>query len=127
MTPTPEQLAKLPKWAQEHIEIIERERFVAVRALNEFSDTQTQSPFYHEKFTCPGEENGPSNKRVYIDAHTIVAEYHGIHLEIQCATFSEEKKGIQIQWSSTKRGTGNIALVPESYQSARLLTKEDMR
>lgn len=50
-TPTPEQLAKLPKWAQEHVRDLERqrdnaieakrERDAAIAALPEFQGTNT--------------------------------------------------------------------------------------
>jgi hypothetical protein len=53
--PTEEQIAKLPKWAQDHIANVERERFVSVRALNEAMDSQTKAAFYCDDYVCTGE------------------------------------------------------------------------
>lgn len=57
--------AKLPKWAQEHIRKIEREREVAVRALNQYVDDQTPAAFYVDEPESTGEQVGPSFKKRY--------------------------------------------------------------
>ena len=41
-----EKIEKLSKWAQEHIRTLKYERDTAVRALNNYVDGQTESPFY---------------------------------------------------------------------------------
>lgn len=55
-----DKIAKLPRWAQEHIEKIGRERDQAINALNRFLDGQTPSGFYVDDCVCTGEEQGPS-------------------------------------------------------------------
>ena len=39
------EVTKLPKWAQEHIQTIERQRDHATATLKEFLDSQTPSSF----------------------------------------------------------------------------------
>jgi len=69
--PTKEMLEKLPKWAQERIRDLERERELSVRALNAFVDGQTESAIWVDDGVCSGEESGPSFKRRYIQAHQV--------------------------------------------------------
>lgn len=45
-TPTPEQIAKLPKWAQEHIHFLQRWHDEAQAKLKEYLDTQSPSAIY---------------------------------------------------------------------------------
>jgi hypothetical protein len=40
------QFEKLPKWAEEHIKTIQRERDNAVRALNDYVNSQTPTEIY---------------------------------------------------------------------------------
>lgn len=70
---------KLPKWTQEYIQNIERERDVAIRTLNEFQDSQTPTPYWTEEYTCLGEstphgDRGPTNKRHYVQAHRMTVK-----------------------------------------------------
>lgn len=126
-TPTPEQLAKLPKWAQEYIADIERQRFVAVRALDKFKDEQTPSPFYCEDHYSTGEKQGPIFRRKYIQTDSIEVEWRGVRLTVDANDYGNSGRGIRLQWSLLNRGLEEIAFVPTSYQSAKLMAKEDMR
>ncbi len=127
MTPTPEQIAKLPKWAQEYIKDVSREREVSLRTLNAFQDEQTPSPFYVEENLCTGEASGPTTKRRYIQAHSVEVYFRGVHLTVDANEFGNSGSGIRLQWSSKERGGGDAAFIPTSYQSARIVSKEDMR
>jgi hypothetical protein len=69
--PTPEQIAKLPQWAQQYINKIDGERFQAVRALKRFEDKQTPSTAWYDEFMSIGEGKGgkgPTTHRFYIPA-----------------------------------------------------------
>ena len=44
---TGQMLLKLPAWAQEHIKELERERDIAIRALNDYVDNQTESAIFY--------------------------------------------------------------------------------
>lgn len=46
MTPTPEQLAKLPKWAQDHIRNLQQKLDVAVSRHSELCDNSKPGPFF---------------------------------------------------------------------------------
>lgn len=124
--PTPEQIAKLPAWAREHINTLERQRSQAVTTLNEFVDRDTPSPFYFEDNPCTGEASGPSSKRRYVQAGTLVVCWRGVELRIYANDYGNSGKGIRLQWSAEHR-TGEIAFIPESFQYARLIAKDDMR
>lgn len=123
----PEQLVKLPKWAQDYIEKLSRERDVAIQTLNKFCDSETPSPFYIEDNPCTGESGmtGPVRKRRYIQAHAVNVEWAGITLRIDANDYGGRRNEIGIFY-----GTGtncDVALVPMSYGNASLKTKENMR
>ncbi len=123
---TPELIAKLPKWAQQHILALERERLTAIEALNDHLNHETLSPFYTEDMLSTGERGhqcGPSLKRRNFQAHHMVVDFKGVHLEI----YLREKEGIQLKYGPPNRGMGDVAMIPESYQSVRLVAQENMR
>jgi hypothetical protein len=116
-------IAKLPKWAQEHIEKITRERETAISALNEWTDSQTESPFCIEDFLCTGEEKGPSFKKRYIQTHNISVTWAGVCLEIRL-----REDEIDLSWcGGTRHSTSDAAFIPYSYQQARIKSRENMR
>jgi hypothetical protein len=122
--PTPEQIAKLPKWAQEHIEDKERQRFVAQRRLDELVDSTTPSPFWHESNDCTGPNNGVQHKKHFVQAHSrFCVEYAGVHLEIVL----RDHRSMELQWTNPERGCGELACVPESFQKVRLITRKNLR
>lgn len=123
-------IEKLPKWAQEHIKNLQRERDVAVRELNEWVDSQTISPIFIEEHTCIGEQCGPSLKRRYIQGYKVEFEWSGIHLTTLLADPSDGQRngGICLSWREAGRSvTTRIALIPTGFQQVELVTKEKMR
>lgn len=127
MKPTPEQLAKLPKWALEHLKSLEMQREQAIRTLNEFVDDQTPSPFYYEENPCTGEQRGPIGKRKYIQAHNMEVVWRGVHLTISAHSYGNSGEGIALQWGGEGRHSGDIAMIPASHQRVRLVAWKDMR
>lgn len=117
-----DRIKKLPVWAQGLVEELVREREVAVRALNQYTDSQTSSPFYIDELECTGEEKGPSKKVRYIQTRKMEVEHAGVHLSI----LLREGK-IDLQWSGVEKTSEHIAFVPRSFQSADLIAKESMR
>ena len=115
---------KLPKWAQKYIKIIERERFIAVRALREYTDNQTESKFYIDEYECTGENDshGPSSYRRYIQTHKITVVHQGVRLDVMV-----RDDHIDLQWSDDKRSSVQIAFIPRAFQSADLYSKEFMK
>jgi hypothetical protein len=74
MTKSDYDFTKLPKWAQEYIKNIEREREMAIRTLNEFQDSDTPSSYWIEDNVCTGEEQGPTTKRHYVQANRVTVK-----------------------------------------------------
>lgn len=114
-------LVKLPKWAQDHIKTLERERDVAVRSLNEYVDGQTESSIYYDDLISTGEERGPSNKRVYIQTHSIEVEHNGVHLSLLL------RDNIELRCEDLNRAMNFVAFVPTSFNGMSLVSKENMR
>lgn len=118
-----ERIKKLPVWVQELIADLERQREEAIRALNQYVDNQTPSPFYINELECTGEERGLSQKTRFIQTRKMEVEHAGVRLSI----LLRDGK-IDLQWESVDRTSVYVAFVPRSFQSADLLiTKENMR
>ena len=115
--PSPEEkIKKLPKWAQAYIAKLNRERETAIRSLNKSLDEQTESPFYFYELPSIG---GPKKK--YVQTCRMSVKYAGVILNISL------RDSIQIRWGGGEYELEQIALIPDSYQSARLVAKENMR
>jgi len=127
-------VAKLPKWAQDRMKALERERDTAVRALNAHVDGQTPSKVYWEEYLSTGEGHGdsttgPTNKRFYVQTDRLVVENCGIRLAINCHGSRDlmHWPGIQLRWSDPFDTQNMVALVPDSFQSAFLIANHNMR
>jgi hypothetical protein len=121
-----EQIAKLPKWARDHIDSLARQRAVAVKELDEYCNSQKQSPFFTEDMACTGESSGPSHRVRYIQAHTVCVVWRGVHLRIDAHGYGNRSDGISLSWGAGKCVTRDVAMIPQSYNSVRLVAKEDM-
>lgn len=121
---TPEQKAKLPGYARDYIQTIERQREDAVRVLNEAVDRQTPQPFYIRNHVMSGERNGPVDKKFYIDApYGVEVEHLGVYLRVWI-----NEDGIALSWNTNDRSSmGDVAFVPTSYQNATLKSHANMR
>lgn len=119
------QFLKLPKWAQVYIREIEREREVAVRELRYTVDNQTPSGFCYKDMVCIGEsgDNSVSFLDRYVQTNKMTITHRGVTLEVTCP----EGEDMRLQWGDLNRTTNHTAFVPNSYQSAHLVAKENMR
>jgi len=122
-------ITKLPKWAQERIRDLERQRDVAVKTLNQFQDSQTPSPVFYREFVCTGETDGSSEKIGYIQASVIEFTHAGVFLRVMLSREKDPSRdfGIELSWSNTDRHSAQVAFIPKSYQQAQLVAKENMR
>jgi len=123
LIPTPEQIAKLPKWAQERMADLERRARVAETALREYFDAQTPSEFYVEEYVGVGEGSDKRAQR-YIQTYRMAVERDGVKLTI---LLHQDVKGIELQWNSTNRLMNDVAMVPLSFNKVKILAKEFMR
>jgi len=118
---TPEQLTKLPKYAQEYIAKLRRQRDSAVARLDGYEDNQTPSNIWTEEYCFDGGDNGNNfTRRQYIQSDRVLFKNKGVALEVSC----RGDEGIKLSWGPEKPwgpwGLGDIALVPTSYQQIRL-------
>lgn len=123
---TPEQLAKLPAWARSHIANLQRERIDAVRALNDYCDDQTESPFRYWDFLSlgDGKNKEPTHRTKYIQTHKMEVVHGDVLLRI---LIREDQPEIDLQWTADKGLTTDLALIPKSFCGAVIKTKENMR
>jgi hypothetical protein len=120
--PTAEKIAKLPKWAQEHIADLERRQRNAETHYREYVDSQTPSHIFYEEYVNVGEKSEHFTRFVQTDRITV--KHDGVRLDI---LLRPEDKGIELQWDDENRRCREIAMVPTSFQKIKLIRKEDIR
>ena len=106
-------IEKLPKWAQEEIKTLERERDVAVRELNQWVDRQTPSKIYTDELICLGELSGPSFKRRYFQGDSAIFEHLGITLRVLL-----RDDCLDLTWSDERHN--KIRFTPYAYQQVHI-------
>jgi len=122
MNPTPEQIQKLPKWAQDHIAFLDRRASEATKKVSDFLADQKPSAICVPEFTA-----GLNSVR-YIQASTVRFIHRGVELEVTIRDSNLSGTGIQLQWGEAGTShSGEVAFIPETHQRARLISKEDMR
>lgn len=117
-----EQIARLPKWAQEHIRDLARQREAAIAQLARFTDEQTPSPIFIDEWASTGESRGPTARRRYIQSNVVCFRHAGLRLDVALKSDS-----LSLQWEPQAGASIDAALIPESFCQARLTTKENMR
>jgi hypothetical protein len=123
MTPTPEQIEKLPRWAQEHIKDLDRRMVVAERAVAEYKDSQTPSEFYYEDHLCIG-GGSPQLIRRYIQTNRMTIEHAGVQVDVLVREGDPE---IEIGWSDPTRMCREVAMVPKSFQQIKIIHPKHIR
>lgn len=115
-------IAKLPKWAQEHIKDLQRQRDIAVRRLDEMTDSQTPSPFSDRKLDCT-EDGAPVCRTVYYQARRMDVSHANV-----CMSICLRDDGINLSWCADGPYTmRELAMIPESFQKVRLVARDNMR
>lgn len=124
--PTPEQIAKLPKWAQRHISSLSRERVAAVEALKKATDNQTESNVWTWDFVNTGEKGGDAYVKTYFQCDRLEIEAAGVRLSIDGWYTNEE---IRLSWRPAGEGhlIGDICFIPTTYQQAKLVHPKNSR
>ena len=120
-------IAKLPKWAQDHIADLQRQRDTAVKALRDWTDTQTEQPISVDEMECI-QAGGPVCMTRYIEGHRLTIKWMGIELSVLLQTDgSMSDNSIDLKWTSEARHSGHVAMIPTSFQSVSLIAKENLR
>lgn len=121
--PTTEQIATLPKWAQEHIKSLDRRVVISERTLQEYCDTQTKSPFFYEELLCFGGET-PQFVRKYIQTYGISVIRDGVRVDI---LLRHDESGIEVSWGSDDRLIWEIPMIPVSHQKIKIVPRDKLR
>lgn len=118
MNPTPEQIERLPKWAQAHIKDLDRQRRVAIDALKQFQDSNEPTMVSYEKMRhLDGEVQFLTR---YIDARSVEFVAAGVSLEVTLP-IDECERGIKLSWGPEGSiSLGDLCFTPTSYQQARI-------
>ncbi len=127
---TSEMLAKLPRWAQEHINRLTFQRNDAVKALNAHLEQQAPSAIYYDRWVSTGEKASPVLKRFRVSAERIVADCHGVLLTVAVKPQTESARwpGIELRWMPTgELMNDHVAFIPTGFQQAQLIAYENMR
>ncbi len=119
---------KLPKWAQEHIKDLHRQRDQAISALNKLTDAQTPASFYVDDHVGTGEEAGPTMKRRYFQGSRISIAHAGVLVDVILSRENDSQRpfGVCLQFSSEERHLGYVALIPTGFNQVALVSKNHM-
>lgn len=127
-TLTPEQIAKLPKYAQDAFHALERERFCIARELAEWNDNQTPSPVTIQEHICTGNQRSSEFVARYVQTRDLRIEWQGVRLDIGLRSEGpQHENAITLQWGALDPYTRAVAFVPSSFQSARLQTPDTLK
>lgn len=126
-TPTPEQISKLPKWAQEHIKDLTRELIFEQDAKRRLLDQQQVSPFYVREWN-----NGKQPYKRYICAQgrRIEVEHAGVKLGVFLASEDDGQRpyGIELKYSAIGDAIGRgVAIVPSGFPTINLQAVANIR
>lgn len=113
--PTLEQIAKLPKWAREHIEHLARRADDTQTMIHQILDDQTKSKISTDIYA-----DGAFCKVYFNASEQLHIEHAGVFLKVNLRT--EDR--IELQWSTHEFGLGDCCFIPSSYQQARLVHPE---
>lgn len=111
-------ISKLPKWAQEQMMDLERQRREAVLALEDFTSKNDTGPVRCRLMVSDGESRGPTHREVRFDARWVEIEHAGVDLSLTLA--GDE---IRVAYSTTKSPSGCVYLKPTSFQQFSLKNK----
>jgi hypothetical protein len=109
-------LDKLPKWAREHIEDLQRQRDLAVNSLNSYLDSKTPSPFYHEQLSCLNGKGAVVTRNYVNGAGRMTVEWGGVCVRIELP----RDDAIEISYEPCERMMGDVLLTPISFQRLSL-------
>lgn len=112
---TDARIAKLPKWAQEHIVKLGRRADEAEKTLSGYEDDQTPSKVWHGDLR--------NDSKHFVQTSRITVEHADVILEVNMY----EDDRIRLSWRPSGEGYhhGDICFIPSSYQQARLVNPKN--
>ena len=120
---TPEQIAKLPRWAQDHIKDLDRRMKTAERTLTEYTDAQTPSEFYHDDMVCVG-GGSPKYIRRYVQTYKMTIERNGVQVT---ALLRQDEPGIELSFSNANHATAQVAIIASSFNKLTIVPSDKLR
>lgn len=126
--PTPEQIAKLPQWAQKYISNLQHEAKRDRELAKNITDTQTPSPVYVPDYSlCPG----PEIQRFVSMEHAseVVFDHAKIHLRVRLCTEDDSQRdfGIELKWGKNIDLRSKVGLYPRGYNTIMLINPKNLR
>lgn len=125
--PTPEQISRLPKWAQDHISYKASQLRIALEKCKAFEDQQTESPFYVDDF-C---ENPRVKRFISCPNQTVCADWAGVHLEIFLPRKDDGQRmfGPEIRFSATQGDSSvrnPVVIVPRGIELIHIVHRDNL-
>lgn len=106
-------IRKLPKWAQQHIQDLERRADSAEKRLCKYLDQQTESPFFTEDHV--------NSQRRFLQTNSVYVRNNGIELHVLLPRGVQGREGIELTWHVERRGRyEDAALLPRASNSVTL-------
>ena len=119
MNPTPEQIGRLPKWAQSHIEQLERQRRDAISTLERFQDSDKPTMISYEQ-----RQHLDSKFQVFtrhLNTHQVQFAREGVSLVVTLPYYDDNDHGIKLSWGPVgQHSMGDMCFTPTAYQQARI-------
>lgn len=120
-----ERFLSLPKWARDEIRDLRREREAAVKALDNFTNTDKPSPIWVEEAVSDGSnpKGGPSYRRRFVqEGFALRINYAGVELTVMLRPDSSQSycPVIDLSWQSTNRMHNPVVMQPRSFQQVHL-------
>lgn len=121
-------MAKLPTWARDHMEKLQREKDAILACLCRFAETKKPSPIYIEDHVNgAGKCWKDSIKRNYIQDDQVTIEAHGVKLRINTKHGSTNGNSITATFQRSDDAFGQVAIEPIASNQIRFITKDSMR
>lgn len=111
--PSPEDIGRLPKWAQKHIHDLSRALKTAEKSLHKYVDDQTPSPFQMKEIICLSETTTISK---YVQGDTMRVVSGNVHMDVYPVD-----NGIDIIFEEDVKEAGyDVVLIPRASNSLQL-------
>jgi hypothetical protein len=124
--PTPEQISKLPKWAQDYITALSWNLDREQEAKRRLLEQQQTSPFYVREWNS----GKPYNRYISAPENRIEVEHAGVKLGIYLTRKDDSQRpyGIELQYSAIGDSLGRgAAIVPSGNSTINLQAVENIR